>query len=143
VSLIDEALNQIQHLSSYTQIKLVKELKKEDTIIGDSLRLRIIFNNIISNAYKYFDPEKPNPFFKIAFNKTEQEVHIIFEDNGLGIDEPFIPRIFEMFYRATHKAEGTGIGLFIVKESVEKMGGRIECSSILGEGSRFDVILPM
>lgn len=142
-SLIQESLTQIQHLPSYNRIEFTQNLAGAEEIIGDRLRMRIIFNNIISNAYKYYDIQKPTSFLKINTKKDDKKMYITFEDNGLGIKSELIPKIFDMFYRATHKAEGTGIGLFIVKEAIQKMGGSISCTSTLKEGCKFEIILPL
>jgi signal transduction histidine kinase len=73
---------------------------------------------------------------------TEQLLEIIFRDNGIGIAADLVPRIFDMFYRATEKSEGAGLGLYIVKETVDKMGGKISVDSKLGEGTTFTISLP-
>jgi signal transduction histidine kinase len=67
---------------------------------------------------------------------------ITFVDNGIGIRESSLRRIFEMFYRATDYGEGSGIGLYIVKNAVEKLGGEIKVASQPGEGTRFHILLP-
>jgi signal transduction histidine kinase len=67
---------------------------------------------------------------------------IIFADNGIGIDEPNLAKIFEMFYRATEQSDGSGIGLYIVKNAVDKLGGQINVSSKLRQGTRFNIVLP-
>jgi signal transduction histidine kinase len=64
------------------------------------------------------------------------------EDNGVGIDDAHLSRIFEMFYRANEDIEGTGIGLYIVDQSLEKINGKIKVESDLGKGSRFSIELP-
>ena len=63
-------------------------------------------------------------------------------DNGIGIDESNLPRIFEMFYRATEQSDGSGIGLYIVKNAIEKLGGQITVASRFNQGTRFNIILP-
>lgn len=141
-SIINESLYQIQHLPSYDRIRVVRDISFQGDILSDRLRLRIIFNNLISNAYKYFDPQKIDNYLKISIKKKDDRIHILFEDNGLGIEKDLIPRIFEMFFRATYKAEGTGIGLYIVKEALEKMNGQIQCFSEPGIGTTFEVIMP-
>ena len=65
-----------------------------------------------------------------------------FADNGIGIDEANLNRIFEMFYRATEQSDGSGIGLYIVKNAVDKLGGQISVSSRPGQGTRFNIVLP-
>jgi len=63
-------------------------------------------------------------------------------DNGEGIGGEFLPKIFDMFFRATKKSNGSGIGLYIVNEIVQKMKGSVEVESVKGEGSKFIVTLP-
>ena len=63
-------------------------------------------------------------------------------DNGSGIKAEFLDRIFEMFYRAKEDSPGTGLGLYIVKETVEKLNGRITVSSNIGQGTTFTITLP-
>ena len=68
--------------------------------------------------------------------------NISFSDNGIGIDENDLTKIFEMFYRATEQSDGSGIGLYIVKNAVDKLGGKISVASKFGHGTRFSIILP-
>ncbi|MFZ6008876.1 MAG: sensor histidine kinase, partial [Bacteroidota bacterium] len=67
---------------------------------------------------------------------------IIFKDNGIGISEQLCPKIFDMFFRATERSEGAGLGLYIVRETVEKLHGSISVESTLGEGTTFKVKIP-
>ncbi|MBX7242215.1 MAG: HAMP domain-containing histidine kinase [Bacteroidia bacterium] len=141
-ALINESLIQIQHLPSYHRIRVIRDISLQENILSDPLRLRIIFNNLISNAYKYYDLQKTESYLKISINKKGNNIEIQFEDNGLGIEEELIPRIYDMFFRATYKAEGTGIGLYIVKEAIEKMKGQIHCHSKTSEGTTFTISIP-
>ncbi|MCK5705311.1 MAG: HAMP domain-containing histidine kinase, partial [Cyclobacteriaceae bacterium] len=63
-------------------------------------------------------------------------------DNGIGISEDYLPKIFEMFFRATEEFSGSGIGLYIVKETVEKLKGTIKVKSKTRQGSTFKIVLP-
>jgi signal transduction histidine kinase len=67
---------------------------------------------------------------------------ITFEDNGVGIDPDLQKYIFDMFYRANEKSDGSGIGLYIVKQAVEKLNGSINVKSKKGDGTKFQVIIP-
>ena len=62
--------------------------------------------------------------------------------DGIGIDDVSLAKIFEMFYRATEQSDGSGIGLYIVKNAVDKLGGQITVSSHVNQGTRFSIILP-
>ena len=63
-------------------------------------------------------------------------------DNGIGIASEYHEKIFDLFFRATDRSKGTGLGLFIVKDTIEKLRGKIEVNSILGEGTTFTMQLP-
>jgi signal transduction histidine kinase len=69
-------------------------------------------------------------------------VELLAIDNGIGISEENVSRIFEMFFRATSLSTGSGLGLYIVKETIEKLGGTIEVNAALGQGTSFKMILP-
>ena len=73
---------------------------------------------------------------------TPKFATITFEDNGIGIIEEFQESIFNMFFRATELSEGSGIGLYIVKQAIEKLGGKVHVKSTPDQGSIFTVKLP-
>ena len=115
----------------------------EDTVLfSDILRVRTIIGNILSNAVKYSDPTKESSFIRIDAKANYESLTITITDNGIGIAEENLGRIFEIFYRATTEASGTGLGLHIVKDTVTRLNGKIEVKSKLGEGTRFKVSLP-
>ena len=126
----------------------VQRIKRDLTIEGDysfnsdPFRIKIIFNNLISNAIKYADLTKSSSYIKCLVKLNEKEAIISIKDNGEGISEAALNRVFEMFYRASAKGTGSGLGLYIVKESIEKLGGSIEIKSKLHEGTEFIITLP-
>jgi signal transduction histidine kinase len=105
-------------------------------VIGNEAALTQCFSNLLSNALKFMDPEK-TPDIRIRSESRGKQVRLVFEDNGVGIPEHLHERIFELFQRASSSGEGTGIGLPIVKRSVERMGGKVGVQSVPGEGSSF------
>ncbi|HTH56336.1 MAG TPA: PAS domain-containing sensor histidine kinase [Cyclobacteriaceae bacterium] len=115
----------------------------EDTILfSDVLRVRTIVSNLLSNAVKYSDPTKETSFVRIDAKTNYQWLIITITDNGIGIAEENIGHIFEIFYRATNKGSGTGLGLHIVKDTIGRLNGTIEVKSKLGQGTQFKVSLP-
>lgn len=112
--------------------------------IGDTFRLRVILSNIISNAIKYKNPSTEQHIVTIKIKTDIESVKINIEDNGIGISAEHIENIFKMFYRAqiTNNKQGSGIGLFIVKESLDKIGGTITVNSTPNVGTSFEVIIP-
>ena len=99
-------------------------------------------NNLISNALRYHDKSQDNPYVKIIAKATEAEAQVAVEDNGQGIDEKHLEHIFTLFYRANKTTEGSGIGLYIVKEALEKLGGKISVTSKLSAGTKFTITIP-
>ena len=110
--------------------------------MGDIKRLEVIFNNLISNALRYYNPYQENPYIRIEVEVNETQALLHIQDNGLGIASEHINRIFEMFYRASNHLEGSGLGLFLVKETVEKMKGSVQVQSVVNEGTSFFINLP-
>ena len=129
----------------------------EESLIGDTLRLRQVMVNIIGNAVKY---TQAGGRIRVLFSERTEApswappapagepvwLEFVCEDNGMGMSEEFLERIFVPFERAGNttasKVEGTGLGMAIVKSLVERMGGRIGVESEEGRGSRFTVTLP-
>lgn len=109
---------------------------------SDPWRISEIFRNLVSNAIKYRKPASDESEIVIKINVDQLCADISFADNGIGIKDSSLKRIFEMFYRATDQGEGSGIGLYIVKNAVEKLGGQIKVASSPGEGTRFHILLP-
>jgi signal transduction histidine kinase len=109
---------------------------------SDPWRISEIFRNLISNAIKYRQAESEKAEIRIELNANDLQAEIVFSDNGIGIEKDKLTRIFEMFYRATEQSDGSGIGLYIVKNAVEKLGGSISVESSIGMGTTFTILLP-
>lgn len=112
-------------------------------IVTDRSRLKVVLNNLIGNALKYSDPKKQEQLISIAASVEGKSMRISIEDNGIGIAPEHHPKIFEMFYRASEKSQGSGLGLYIVNETLEKLDGKIEVNSLLGQGSMFQLKIPL
>lgn len=108
----------------------------------DAFRLSLILNNLISNAVKYQRVDEANPKVKLIADVNEKEVRINIEDNGIGIIEEHVNKIFQIFFRSTDFKNGLGIGLYIVKEALTKIGGEILVKSEFGKGSTFTLVVP-
>jgi signal transduction histidine kinase len=109
---------------------------------SDQSRLSIIFNNLVSNSIRYQNPEVPDPFVEICVEVSETAADILVRDNGIGIDKENHEKVFNMFYRVSNKSIGSGLGLYIVKEAVEKLNGAIKLKSQPGKGTEFSIRLP-
>lgn len=109
---------------------------------SDLIRVKTILTNLLTNAIKYADVRKPRHFIRIDVKVTEKQAVLKVADNGIGIEPQYHERIFDMFFRATTQAQGSGLGLFILRDTVERLKGKIELQSVPGEGSTFIVYLP-
>ncbi|MEJ2004234.1 MAG: 7TM diverse intracellular signaling domain-containing protein [Cyclobacteriaceae bacterium] len=140
--LINDILEDLRFMSKSNDVDIKIEGKGIKSIASDETRLKIILRNLISNAIQYGKPEHGQPVVHISWNVTEDSGIIKVADNGRGIVPEHLPHIFEMFYRANETASGSGLGLYIVNESLNKMGGTIEVNSRPGEGTTFTVVIP-
>ena len=140
--LIEEVAASLRYLPHAHTIELIKNISLETTFCTDRQRLKIIFTNLISNAVRYYNPRQRNPFIRITVKANEKEALIQIEDNGIGIEKQYLPRIFDMFFRAHQESKGSGLGLYIVKETVKKLGGEVDVNSVSREGTTFCLKLP-
>ena len=142
--LVQEAFEQHQYLPNADRIQLIVDTKLDGVFRSDPQRLRILMNNLISNAVKYHDYDKPSPYVKITVSEVaSQPTRIIVEDNGIGIQNQYLGKIFTMFYKANDLRKGSGLGLYIVQDTLKKLGGSIEVTSGLGLGTKFIITLPV
>ncbi|MEO8795850.1 MAG: HAMP domain-containing sensor histidine kinase, partial [Daejeonella sp.] len=140
-ALIDESVNQHIYYYKDTAVEIKKDIKTRE-IFTDPVRLKIILNNLISNAIKYRDPKKPVTLIKILTYEMENEYCLDVVDNGIGIEHDELPKVFDMFFVSANNHIGTGLGLYIAKESINKLGGRITVNSHRGMGTKFSICLP-
>lgn len=113
------------------------------TLDADPSQMRQLFQNVIGNALKFHKPEQA-PVLNISAQKKDQDYEITIVDNGIGFEEKYLDRIFNIFQRlhGRHEYEGTGVGLAIVRRIAERHGGSVTASSTLGEGAKFIIRIP-
>ena len=113
-------------------------------IIADKRRIKVAIDNLISNAIKY---TADGGYVEVRLEKDGDKINFCVKDNGIGIPEKQQDKVFEKFFRsdnsAKYKIEGTGLGLYIVKNYVEQSGGKIWFKSIENVGSSFCFSLPI
>jgi PAS domain S-box-containing protein len=139
---INESFEHFNFLDNLKNINKSIDVRETCEFTSDPGRIQIILNNLISNSIKYIDLKKDEPFISIKVDVNAREARIIVEDNGEGILPEMQGRIFDMFVRATEHSSGSGLGLYIVKEVVDKLNGKIKVHSEFGKGSVFTVTLP-
>lgn len=141
-TLITEVTNNLAYMSTGKNIRIQINIPEKISLLTDPNRLSVILNNLTSNAYKYHRLDQPDPYIQFSVTRNKHEVFISIEDNGIGIPEDYHSKIFDMFFRASVQSEGSGLGLYIVQETLTKLNGTIQVKSTPGSGSTFIVTLP-
>lgn len=140
--LINESLNNLKFMENVDRVVVYKKMNIQSQFYSDLTRLSTIFNNFLSNAFKYHRFEDNNSYINIIIEANIEQARIIVEDNGQGIEPLHVDRIFEMFYRASETSNGSGLGLYIVKNAVNKLNGTVEVQSVVNQGTKFIVVIP-
>lgn len=139
-SLTDQAAEMLKTEATNRNIDIIREYDPQvPVILSDPAQLEQIFINIIDNA---IDAIGKNGSLTIRTLAWKKGVRILFTDSGPGMDQETVTRIFDPFFTTKKVGEGTGLGLAICYTILEKLGGRIEVQSRLGEGTTFSITLP-
>lgn len=141
VEQIENAFNDVKFFNK-CRVHLIVNSNITASFFSDDKRFNSIAANLISNSVKYADENKPASFLKVSIELDASSCQIIFEDNGIGIPADKHQKVFEMFYRNSNKTFGSGLGLFIVKEMVDKLGGKINLESKEGVGTKVTLNIP-
>lgn len=137
------ALERHTYLEGYEKLSIETDFQSSADLSSKPRRVRLIVNNLISNAIKYYDPARPDPAIRISTYPKENGILLTVEDNGLGIPEDQREHLFSMFKRFHPNVSfGSGLGLYMVKKSAEIIGAQVgyePCDA----GSRFTVFFPV
>lgn len=113
---------------------------ENEVLYSDLLSFKTVVENLVSNAIK-FSAKDRRPFINIAAKTIAGKLSLTIADNGIGVPKKYLPKIFDMFFRASANTEGSGIGLYIVKEIATKLGGNISVTSEENQGTTFHITL--
>lgn len=138
--IINEILLSFENIEGFKDMKIDVNIQQEKDFYGDEKMLYSVFQNMIENAFKYRDPNKKPSTLDISIISDKQKTKIEFKDNGLGIDTELKDKVFDMFFKANEQSSGTGLGLYLVKLSIQKMGGHLYLQTTKGEGSLFTIV---
>lgn len=141
-ALIDDVIRNFAFTKDADKIRFQTDVNCDYLIETDRVRLIVILNNIISNSIKYHSLEKRDPWVNIQAYYRDRKLTLIISDNGQGIDGDLLPKIFDMFFRGTNQSRGSGLGLYIVKETVERLAGDVSVQSDFGKGTIFTLTIP-
>ncbi|MDN5204184.1 tetratricopeptide repeat-containing sensor histidine kinase [Fulvivirgaceae bacterium BMA10] len=141
--IIDSVQNKYKPLISSFGIKLHTELPENGHYQGDSKLVQIILDNLVENAIYFCKKGSNEHDVHIRIYRTSESMIMEVKDDGIGIDESYLNRIFDLYYKASQNSRGNGLGLYLANKAVEKLKGRIHVESKLDAGSTFQVILPI
>jgi two-component system, sensor histidine kinase and response regulator len=140
--IIEQQIEAYREKWDLTGFELLVHIEQQTDFYSDEAKIRVILNNLFSNAYNFHKELKDMPWIKIEVKCFDDFTELSVEDNGTGIEEKFQSDVFNLFTRATRKNVGSGLGLYMVKESVTQMGGDIKLVSQPQVGTKVTVILP-
>lgn len=140
--MIEEVYKSHEHMPNAQKITLKIRLDQKAPVYSNEFTLKLVLNNMISNAIKYHNFDRKRPMINVTVESNTKEYKLYVRDNGTGIDENRISCIFDRFERACTHTDGSGLGLYFIKTMVEKIGGEIGVKSKKGEGTEFIVAIP-
>lgn len=141
--IINDAIEKLSQMEGFDRLDIQRDLQFKDDLTSKKTRLVLVVENLISNAVKYQDFEKDQPFIKVSTYEDNGMFVFAVQDNGLRIPEDQQEKLFTMFQRFHTKASfGSGLGLYMIKKSADILGGEIIFEDT-GQGSCFKLIIPL
>jgi PAS domain S-box-containing protein len=141
-ALVEEVLKRFEFFEGYARMRFDINVGVTGAFVTNRAVLETVVQNLIENAIKYQSRGDIKPFLKIEVLENARHVKLIFEDNGIGIDENVQKSVFDMYFRGTELSQGSGLGLYLVKKGVELLKGEISLRSAPGKGTVVAVLLP-
>jgi PAS domain S-box-containing protein len=140
--IIADCNDNLRYMERADRVRIITDVQSKEPFFSDPSRIAVILQNMLSNSIKYQQAEGAEPYIHIRIRTNQQQAALRIEDNGQGIDAAYLDRIFDMFFRASMESYGSGLGLYITKQVVEKLGGSISVTSRPRVGTVFTVTLP-
>ena len=141
VKLIDDCINSYSYFENFDKIEFRIRIEEDIEFKSEWVIINTILQNLIENSIKYIR-EDVKPYIAVTVSRLNAyTLTIEVEDNGQGIPQEYQDKIYDMFYRANEKADGSGLGLYILKRAVERLQGEVLLKSKVGKGSLFIVSL--
>jgi signal transduction histidine kinase len=140
--MVQDIFNDIK-FSTDVKVRFTTNIEGDSHIYSDKYRINTVLKNVIGNAVKYRKTDSELAY--VDFKLSRIDGFLLFEiaDNGEGISEGNIGKIFNMFYRASSSSVGTGLGLYICKEIITRLQGEIDVESAYGKGTTVRIKVPL
>jgi signal transduction histidine kinase len=139
--IVDEQIKIFNFTSLVSDVTFNSSIEQKETFRGDEISIKLILNNLLSNAFKYQKKDNKEKLVKLKILVENGKAMIEVRDNGVGINQNYIGDIFNMFFRASSQEVGSGFGLYNVKAAVSKLNGKITVDSEVDKGTSFKVII--
>lgn len=123
-------------------IQFTSKVIQTNAFYSDEISIKMILNNLLSNAFNYQRKNAKDKMVDVVMEVVDTDLIITVKDNGIGIHENHIKNIFTMFYRATSEETGSGLGLYNVKDALNRLEGTIDVMSTIDKGTTFTVTIP-
>lgn len=140
--MIQKTQDMLKYYNGFDNVQFRLRSEESTPLYTDKARLTAVISNLLSNSIKYYNKKEQTPYISITAKVTVDKAMIFVEDNGIGIPEEYQEKVFDMFYRASAQATGSGLGLYILKETLQKLDGKISLVSGKDIGSTFVVEIP-
>jgi signal transduction histidine kinase len=140
-TIIAGTLKALEYIHPEEHIATNVSLSTSVAFFSDAKRLEVIFNTLLANSISYRSGNKELQI-NVEVSTTKGAAVIVVKDNGIGIPEEILPKIYAMFFRGTDRSHGSGLGLYVVKEIVSKLNGKVEITSVVGEGTTVTMVIP-
>ncbi|MBY0424563.1 MAG: HAMP domain-containing histidine kinase [Cytophagales bacterium] len=137
-----ETLEGMKQFEGYKEVTFQLDIPEFLEVHTDRKLLTLLLTNIMDNAVLYRSLTSDKPTVMVHAGSTLTDVVIYIEDNGIGIPDDYLDKIFEMHFRATERSNGAGLGLFIVKNILDLLGGKIKIFSAPERGTRVEILIP-
>jgi len=142
-AIVENSLKKMAYMDNFSRLQIQTNFDTQVSLKAPVEHITLVIENILSNAIKYQDDSKRDSFVHVSTQSEGDRLVLKICDNGLGIPEQSRAKLFQMFKRFHPKASyGSGLGLYMVKRSVEKMGGSIEAHNT-GDGTEFVISIPL
>jgi signal transduction histidine kinase len=140
--MISKVMQRLEFVPEFAKIHFDIDITTDKPFSSDEKILNSILQNVVENGIKYHNRSIQNPFIRVRISDFEDGVRIEVADNGIGIDPAIQDKIFEMFYRGNDGSKGSGLGLYLVKNGIQRLGGMINLKSAEGAGTTLSIYLP-
>jgi signal transduction histidine kinase len=137
--IVNDIFDQLKYIN-HMEVNKSLEVDQHKPFYSDESRLKVVMNNLISNAIRHHNGKQPKVDISVQVNP--KYAHISIKDNGIGIAKEHLNNVFKMFYRATDTNHGSGLGLYIVKETITKLQGNVKLKSEVNKGTEVMLQIP-